>query len=265
MVGNRAGRRGNRVSNTAHGPRHHRDVGDATANASVYPAGVPRLLLVEDDDAIARPLGRALAREDFDVTRVETGRDALRTFAEGRFDLVLLDLTLPDIDGLDVCRSIRERDIEIPIVMLTARSDELDLVVGFDAGADDYIGKPFSMAELTARLRARLRLHRTADQTLNADGLSVDPSSRRCTLDGEELHLTPKEFDILLMLMQEAGRVVSRQRIAMDLWSGDLEAASRSLDVHMSSLRKKLGETTEAPRFIHTVRGVGFRFETAGS
>ncbi|NLA34076.1 MAG: response regulator transcription factor [Actinobacteria bacterium] len=225
---------------------------------------MPRLLLVEDDEAIARPLTRALGREDFTVVHVDCGTDAIRTFDDGEFDLVLLDLTLPDIDGLDVCRAIRERNIEIPIVMLTARSDELDLVVGFDAGADDYLGKPFSMAELTARLRARLRLAKAVDHTMVAGALSVDPASRRCILDGEELHLTPKEYEILVMLMHEAGRVVSRQRIVLDLWSGDSDAASRSLDVHMSSLRKKLGETTEATRFIHTVRGVGFRFEAIG-
>lgn len=224
-----------------------------------------RLLLVEDDDAIAKPLARALAREDFEVTRVSNGTDAVATFRGGNVDLVLLDLTLPDIDGLDVCRRLREIDNTTPIVMLTARSDELDIIVGFDAGADDYLGKPFSMAELTARLRARLRLNQHDDSILVADGLSIDTRARRSTLDGDELHLTPKEYEILVMLMTSRDQVVSRQRILLDLWTGDLEAASRSLDVHMSSLRKKLGEATDTPRFIHTVRGVGFRFEATGA
>lgn len=220
-----------------------------------------QLLLVEDDEAIARPLTRALAREEFEVTHVGNGADALATFRSGGIDLVLLDLTLPDIDGLDVCRSIRELDASTPIIMLTARSEELDLVVGFDAGADDYLGKPFSMAELTARIRARLRLMAANDSVLSAGGLTIDLQARRSHLDDDELHLTPKEYELLVLLMHNDGRVVSRQRILSELWTGDPEAASRSLDVHMSSLRKKLGETTESTRYVHTVRGVGFRFE----
>ena len=231
---------------------------------SVYAHFVHRLLLVEDDDAIAQPLQRALGREGFDVTHVGRGLEALEVARAGGIDLVVLDLTLPDIDGLDVCRRIRADDAALPIIMLTARSDELDLVVGFDAGADDYLAKPFSMAELTARVRARLRLTRPTDEALEAKGIRVEPDSHRAWNGSEELHLTPKEFELLALLMSDAGRVVTRQRILTEVWDDDFYATSRSLDVHVSALRRKLGDPPEAPKFITTVRGVGFRFEESG-
>lgn len=220
-----------------------------------------RLLLVEDDTAIAQPLARALGREDFDVVHVDHGAAAVEAARNGGFDLVVLDLTLPDIDGLDVCRQIRAHDPALPIIMLTARSDELDLVVGFDAGADDYMAKPFSMAELTARVRARLRLTTATEANLEARDIRLDPDAHRAWIGDDELHLTPKEFELLQLLMSEAGRVVTRQRILTEVWDDDFYATSRSLDVHVSALRRKLGDTADGPRYVTTVRGVGFRFE----
>ena len=223
---------------------------------------VHRLLLVEDDDAIAQPLQRALTREDFDVVHVATGTEAIAAALGGGFDLMVLDLTLPDVDGLDVCRRVRADDPGLPIIMLTARSDELDLVVGFDAGADDYMAKPFSMAELTARVRARLRNTSSTGPVMEAQGIRLDPEAHRAWNRDEELHLTPKEFELLALLMSEAGRVVTRQRILAAVWEDDFYATSRSLDVHVSALRRKLGDPPDQPRFVTTVRGVGFRFES---
>lgn len=179
----------------------------------------------------------------------------------GDIDLIVLDLTLPDIDGLDVCRQIRAENLSLPIVMLTARSDELDLVVGFDAGADDYVAKPFSIGELTARVRARLRLATTSVEQIEANGVRLDLQAHQAWNGDEEIHLTPKEFELLAMLMNNAGRVVTRQRLLAEVWNDDFYATSRSLDVHVSALRRKLGDAPENPRFVSTVRGVGFRFE----
>lgn len=222
---------------------------------------VQQLLLVEDDPAIAQPLQRALSREGFEVVHVDRGNDAVERALAGDIDLVVLDLTLPDLDGLDVCRQIRASNRTLPILMLTARSDELDIVVGFDAGADDYVAKPFSIAELTARVRARLRNTVAAESTIEAQNIRVDLEAHRVWRGEEELHLTPKEFELLTLLASDAGRVVPRQRILTEVWEDDFYATSRSLDVHVSALRRKLGDPPDHPRYVTTVRGVGFRFE----
>jgi DNA-binding response OmpR family regulator len=221
---------------------------------------MPRLLIVEDDPSIALPLERALTRDGFTVERAETGADALGIVEGGGIDLVLLDLTLPDLDGLDVCRRMRADHIELPIVMLTARADEVDLVVGFDAGADDYITKPFSLAELTARVRARLRLT-VATDVVEAHGVRVDRGAHIATHDEFELQLSPKEFELLSLLVSEAGRVVPRSRIMSEVWDEHWYGPTRTLDVHISGLRRKLGDDPDTPSFITTIRGVGFRFE----
>ena len=217
------------------------------------------ILLVEDDLAIAQPLRRALEREGFEVAHVMDGDAALE--APRSIDLVLLDLTLPDIDGLTVCRTLRTRDERLPIIMLTARSEETDIVVGLDAGADDYITKPFRLAELLARVRVRLRLA-TPRATGPVQGVFVDPEAHRAWHDDQELDLTPKEFDVLSLLVLDAGRVVARQRLMQEVWDEHYYGSTRTLDMHISSLRKKLGDDPTNPRLITTVRGVGFRFET---
>jgi DNA-binding response OmpR family regulator len=218
------------------------------------------ILLVEDDLAIAQPLVRALEREGFEVTHVARGEAALVTPSQ-KIDLVLLDLTLPDIDGLDVCRALRKRDERLPIIMLTARSEETDIVVGLDAGADDYISKPFRLAELLARVRVRLRLAAPRQPPL-VQGVLVDPEAHRAWQNGVELDLTPKEFDVLTLLVVDAGRVVARQRLMQEVWDEHYYGSTRTLDMHISALRKKLGDDPTSPRLITTVRGVGFRFET---
>ncbi len=217
------------------------------------------ILLVEDDTAIAQPLVRAIEREGFDVRHVTHGREAIGA-ASGGVDLVLLDLTLPDIDGLVVCRSIRDVNERLPIVILTARAEETDVVIGLDAGADDYVTKPFRLAELLARLRVRLRL--AVPRSATVRGVRVDTEAHRAWLDDEQLDLTPKEFDLLALLVADAGHVVSRQRIMHDVWDEHYYGSTRTLDMHISSLRKKLGDDPSNPRLITTVRGVGFRFES---
>jgi DNA-binding response OmpR family regulator len=228
---------------------------------------VNRLLLVEDDQAIARPLLRALEREGFAVEHVEAGRPALDRVAAGGVDLVVLDLTLPDVDGLDVCRQIRSSHPTLPILMLTARREEVDLVVGFDAGADDYVAKPFRVAELVARLRARLRVASDANpdvadaDVVTSGDLRIDRGAHRAFLGQAELDLTPKEFELLSLLAAEAGRTVTRTRIMRDVWDEHWWGSTRTLDMHVSALRRKLGDNPANPRRIVTVRGVGFRLE----
>ena len=212
-----------------------------------------RILVVEDDDAIAKPLVEGLRREAFDVSRVATGAAAL---AAPLPDLVLLDLRLPDIDGTEVCRLLRARS-DVPIIVVTAKGEEVDRVVGLELGADDYVIKPFGFRELLARIRAVLRrTHRGADDVrLRAGSLELDLRSRRATLDGRELALTPQEFDLLALLASDPGAVVSRDHMLREVWNTEWFGPTKTIDVHVASLRKKLGD----PRWIETVRGVGLR------
>jgi two-component system, OmpR family, response regulator RegX3 len=224
----------------------------------------PRVLFVEDEASIYEPFSRALAREGFDAVHTRLASEALELARRIRPDLVLLDLTLPDGDGRDVCRAIR-RDSDVPIIMLTARGTETDRIVGLEIGADDYVVKPFSGAEVVARMRAVLRRVRrepdTEAPTHAAIGpLRVDMPSRRAALDGEELRLSRKEFDLLAELVAHAGEVVSREDLMSRVWDENWFGSTRTLDVHVRWLRQKLDDDPGAPRFIHTVRGVGFRF-----
>ena len=230
----------------------------------VRSAAMATLLLVEDDDRISEPLIRVLRAEGFDVDHVATGQGALDAVDEHRPDLVLLDLTLPDIDGLDVCRKVRAEHPDLQIVMLTARAEEIDVIVGLDAGADDYVAKPFRLAELTARLRARLRAveHSSGASTvLEGAGLRVDRDARRAFRDGREIELTSKEFDLLALLMSRPGVTFTREQIMTDVWDEHWWGSTRTLDTHVSTLRKKIGDDTDPPSIVVTVRGVGFRFE----
>jgi DNA-binding response OmpR family regulator len=221
---------------------------------------VARLLVVEDDEVIARPLAQALGREMFDVVPVTSGQAALEVVQRGGCDIVLLDLNLPDMDGLDVCRQIRRKRNDLPIVMLSARASEVDLVVGLDAGADDYVTKPFRMAELLARLRARMRTG-ASGSTLVFGDLTLDPITRRARTDRSELRLTPTEFSLLHVLLAAHGRAVTREAL-VDPEQG--HGGVRALDMHMSSLRRKLTEAA-ARCEISTVRGVGYRLDVPGT
>jgi DNA-binding response OmpR family regulator len=212
------------------------------------------LLVVEDEDAIAEPLVDGLRREGFDVTRVANGRDALEAPA---CDLVLLDLRLPDIDGLDVCRQLRERS-RVPIIVVTARGEEADRVVGLELGADDYLVKPYGLRELIARIRAVTRRAAGAAATnepMRVGGLEVDERARQAFLGGEAIDLTPKEFDLLAALARDPGAAVTRQRLLADVWQTTWYGSAKTIDVHVAALRKKLGD----PGWIETVRGIGFR------
>ena len=227
--------------------------------------GRERILLVEDDDGIARPLLAALEAEGYAMTRVSTGREALA--AARAAEAVVLDLGLPDIDGVEVCRRMR-RDLgtDLPILVLTARTTETDVVVGLDAGADDYVAKPFRLAELQARLRALLRraVAVRGDDTgsvLQAQDIRIDRGARRAWQAGRELDLAPKEFDLLALLVAHVGTVVEREEVARRVWETRWIGDSKTIDVHVSSLRRKLGDDPNRPRYIATVRGVGLRFE----
>jgi DNA-binding response OmpR family regulator len=217
-----------------------------------------RVLLAEDDAAIAEPLARALRREGYDVDVRADGRAALEGATEG-VDLLVLDLGLPGMDGLEVCRELRAQGQTVPVLVLTARAEEVDTVVGLDAGADDYVTKPFRLAELLARARALLR--RGGHEPPASARVRIDAEARRAFLDDVELHLTAKEFDLLRLLVREAGRVVPREQIMREVWDADWYGPTKTLDMHVSWLRRKLGDDAGQPRFIATVRGVGFRFE----
>ncbi|HYT39553.1 MAG TPA: response regulator transcription factor [Acidimicrobiia bacterium] len=219
-----------------------------------------RLLLVEDDASIAEPLMAALRREGHEVAWSATGEDGLAS-AGPEVDLVLLDLGLPDLDGLEVCRRLRQRLPEVPVLMLTARAEEVDAVVGLDAGADDYVTKPFRLAELMARIRAALRRSPTPAVTSVQD-VRIDHAARRAWRGEVELELSAKEFDLLALLAADAGRAVTRDRIMREVWDEHWYGPTKTLDMHISWLRKKLGDDPAAPRLITTLRGVGFRFET---
>jgi DNA-binding response OmpR family regulator len=212
-----------------------------------------RLLLIEDEDAIADPLAEGLRREGFDVERVATGAEALEA-AEP--DVVLLDVGLPDTDGFSLCRELRGRS-EVPIIMVTAKGEEIDRVVGLEVGADDYIVKPFGFRELIARIRAvtRRQSGRQTRAAVQFGPLVVDTRSRHVTVDGREVDLTPKEFDLLALLTSDPGAVVSRAKILEEVWQTSWFGSSKTVDVHVAALRRKLGD----PAWIETVRGVGFR------
>jgi two-component system, OmpR family, response regulator RegX3 len=217
-----------------------------------------RLLIVEDEDAIAEPLAEGLRREGFEVVRVATGQGALDAATP---DLVLLDLRLPDIDGYQVARELRARG-PVPIIMVTAKGEEVDRVLGLELGADDYIVKPFSFRELLARIRAVLR--RTGTHTeasgIVAGSLEMDHRTRRVAVGDRELALTPKEFDLLTVLAGDPDAVITRQQILQEVWGAHWYGHSKTIDVHIASLRHKLGD----PAWIEAVRGVGFRLRPLG-
>ncbi len=232
----------------------------------------PRILLVEDERSIAEPFARMLGREGFTATVAATAAAALEAFDRESPDLVLLDLNLPDGDGRDVARELRSRS-RVPIIMLTARGTETDRVVGLEIGADDYVVKPFSAAEVVARIRAVLR--RTAESAPDGDAapkepieireLRIDPAARRVVLDGAEVELSRKEYDLLLALAVRAGTVVTREDLMSEVWDENWFGSTKTLDVHIGWLRRKLGDDAAEPRWIETVRGVGFRFAAPDS
>src|SRR3954449_9969945 len=230
-----------------------------------------RILFVEDEASISDPFSRALSREGFEPVVARTAREALALSERSEFALVLLDLNLPDGDGRDVARQLRRRG-DTPILMLTARGTETDRIVGLELGADDYVVKPFSGAEVIARIRAVLRRAQPAraaaeqapEAPVTIDDLHVDLAARRATLAGEELSLSRKEFDLLAELVRNAGRVVTREDLMDRVWDENWFGSTKTLDVHVRWLRGKLGETADNATYLQTVRGVGFRFRAPG-
>jgi two-component system response regulator RegX3 len=223
------------------------------------------ILLIEDEEAISEPLAAALGREGFDPVVAGTAAEGMELFEKRSPDLVLLDVMLPDGDGRDLLRRIRETS-RTPVVMLTARGEETDRVLGLELGADDYVTKPFSAAELAARVRAVLR--RAGGGTPEAAGTVLEAGDVRMNLEthtaeqaGEPLDLTVKEFELLRVLLERAGKLVRRDELVHEVWDPAWFGSTKTLDVHVSALRKKLGDDPSAPRYIHTVRGVGFRFD----
>jgi DNA-binding response OmpR family regulator len=224
----------------------------------------PRILIVEDEAAIADAVAFNLQEEGCSVTLARRGDEGLRLAQEGTFDLVILDLMLPGASGQEICRAIRQRS-QVPILMLTARSREVDKVVGLEIGADDYVTKPFGMLELIARVKALLRragagTAATADEVYTAGAVTVDVARRRVVRDGETVSLRPKQFELLRVLIANRGRVIPRDRLLELVWGEDEFLDSGTLDVHIRWLRQKLEHDASRPQRILTVRGVGYQY-----
>ena len=222
------------------------------------------ILLVDDEDAVQKLLAYPLERDGFRVVQARDGEEALARFAEERFDLVVLDLMLPKLDGLEVCKRLRASS-SVPIIMLTARDDELDKVLGLELGADDYITKPFSIREFRSRVRALLRRASIPgasrpDETIERDGLRIDVSRRDVHVGERPVQLTYVEFELLRTMAASPGRVFSREMLLQALWGGADYREPRTIDVHVRHLREKLEHDPSEPEFILTVRGVGYRF-----
>ena len=220
-----------------------------------------RILLVEDEPKMAALLRRGLEREAMSVDIASRGEDALWMGGSTDYDAIVLDVMLPGIDGFEVCRRLRADGVDSPILMLTARDAVADRVAGLDGGADDYLTKPFSYAELLARLRALTRrgpIDKPVE--LRAGDLRLDPARRRVWRGETEIELSPKEFALLALLVREAGKAVTREQIMDEVWDVNWFGSTKTLDVHVSGLRRQLGDSPDTPRFIQTVRGVGFRF-----
>ena len=223
------------------------------------------ILLVDDEDSIQKLLAYPLEREGYRVLQARDGEEALERFASERVDLVVLDIMLPKLDGLEVCKRLRAES-EVPIIMLTARDDELDKVLGLELGADDYITKPFSIREFRSRVRALLRraaVSRHVDEDgelISAEGLTIDLARRLIEVGGRRVQLTYVEFELLRILASHPGRVYSRRMLLEALWGGADYREPRTIDVHVRHLREKLESDPGAPEYILTVRGVGYRF-----
>ncbi len=227
--------------------------------------GTARILLVDDEQSIQTLLSYPLRKDGYHVTSALDGGEALQRFEEGRFDLVILDLMLPRIDGVEVCRQLRSRS-QVPIIMLTAKGSETDKVAGLEVGADDYITKPFSMREFRSRVKAALRRSRMGgeaveDEPIESGELTIDFSRRMVTLGEQEIRVTYVEFEILGALARSPGRVLTRETLLEHVWGDSEYRDPRTVDVHIRHLREKLESDPKQPEFLFTVRGVGYRFK----
>ena len=228
-----------------------------------------RVLVVEDEESFVEALQVGLTKEGFEVTIARDGAEALDQFAASNPDLVLLDQMLPKMSGVDVCRFIRGQS-DVPIIMVTAKSEEIDTVVALEVGADDYVTKPYRMRELVARMRAVLRRAPSGVPSLGDDellapeelgGIRLEPETRRAYVRGDEIHLRRKEFELLRLLMENGGRVLTRDVLIDRVWGSDYVGDTKTLDVHIKRLRSQIEEDPSAPTLITTIRGVGYRFD----
>lgn len=222
------------------------------------------ILIVEDDPSISKLIEYNLKQAGYHTLTAEDGRKALKTAAAAEPDLILLDLMLPGIDGIEVCRRLRSQQIEIPIIMLTAKTEEADKVQGLEIGADDYMTKPFSPRELTARVKAVLRRmegQQKQEAAISLNGITVFPDRYETELNGKPLDFTPKEFELLVHLMKNKNRVLSRDQLLQDVWNYEFSGDTRIVDVHISHLRDKIEDDTKKPQIIKTLRGIGYKFE----
>jgi two-component system, OmpR family, response regulator RegX3 len=225
-----------------------------------------RILVVDDEPAIREAVGYALGREGFEVAEAASGREALQAVRQTQFDVVVLDLMLPELSGLDVCREIR-RESAVPVLMLTAKSGELDRVVGLELGADDYVTKPFSMAELVSRVRAILRRREldrfSGEVVLRVGGIELDLVRHQASVDGRVVDLTPSEFRLLELLAREPDRVFTRRDLTQHLWRSEFVGRQRACDAHVVNLRRKVEADPSDPKRLLTVRGVGYKLVAA--
>lgn len=226
-----------------------------------------KILVVDDEESMVRLVGHHLQREGYAVTGMDNGASAWNQIKTEDFDLVILDIMLPGMDGLEICRRMRQERIYTPVIMLTARDEEIDRVLGLEIGADDYVTKPFSVRELTARVKAILRRgkpepDKSAD-ILQIGDLTLLPDNYEVLKSGEKVNLTLKEFELLEILLRNQGRVLKRDYLLQTLWGYDLDMKTRILDVHVSNLREKLEPNPKDPVYIKTVRGIGYKFEGA--
>ena len=223
-----------------------------------------RILIVEDEPALSEPLAYLLTREGYETTVVADGAAAMTTFDQAGADLVLLDLMLPGLPGTEVCRELRQRS-SVPIIMLTAKDSEVDIVVGLELGADDYVTKPYSTRELLARIRAVLRRQTDDgdldDSVLTAGPVRMDVDKHQVTVDGREIAMPLKEFELLELLLRNAGRVLTRGQLIDRVWGADYFGDTKTLDVHVKRIRSKIEPDPSNPRMLVTVRGLGYRFE----
>ena len=229
---------------------------------------VTRVLVVDDEPMVREVLARYLEREGFAVATAEDGLEALARFGESRPDLVLLDLMLPKVNGFEVCKTIRKYDATIPIVILSAKGDEGDKVLGLELGADDYVTKPFSLRELVARVKAALRRRRVQSgevDVFSEGNLKIDFTAQSLHVDGEEQECTTREFNLLKYLIQNRGRVLSRDQILNQVWGFDYDGTPRTIDNFVNKLRQKLEKDVTNPSWIQTVRGTGYKFRPTAS
>jgi two-component system response regulator RegX3 len=233
------------------------------------PEEATKVLLVEDEDSFVEALTVGLTKEGFEISVARDGAEALEMFSDGKVDLILLDMMLPKISGLDVCRAVRDQS-DVPIIIVTAKGEEIDTVVALEVGADDYVTKPYRMRELVARMRAVLRRSphpedvEAPGEELGIEelgGLRLEPDTRRAYVRGDEVHLRRKEFELLRLLMENPGRVLTRDVLIDRVWGSDYVGDTKTLDVHIKRLRAQIEEDPSTPKLITTIRGVGYRFD----